>query len=82
MFLDSYNVEVPRKIMQDVLSWRKNIYQAVEALDEFKQKESRQAALDELDRLAKEGKFPDIPTEKVADRAFKVISWELEHLPK
>lgn len=28
------------------------------------------------------GKFPEIPTEKVADRAAKVILWQLQNLPK
>jgi hypothetical protein len=28
------------------------------------------------------GKFPDIPTQKVAERSFKVILWQLQNLPK
>jgi hypothetical protein len=30
--LDAYNVDVPQKVMEDVVNWKKNIYQAIEAL--------------------------------------------------
>lgn len=35
-----------------------------------------------MDILLKNGKFPDIPTEKVAERCYKVILWQLQNLPK
>lgn len=59
--------------MEDVLNWKKNIYQAIEALEEFKQSEDRLLAVKELDILLESGKFPLIPTKEIADRAFKVI---------
>jgi hypothetical protein len=68
-------VEEPYKIVNDVLNWKKNIYQGIEALQEFKQKEDRKLAIKELDILLVNGKFPLIPTEKISDRAFNVILW-------
>ena len=62
LYFDAYNVEVPQRIMEDVLSWKKNIYQAIEALEDFKQNEDRLLAVKELDILLESGKFPLIPT--------------------
>jgi hypothetical protein len=71
-----------QKIVNDILAWRKNVYQGIEALQDFKKNEDRTLAIKELDILITNGKFPDIPTEKVADRAFRVILWQLQNLPK
>jgi hypothetical protein len=71
-----------QKIVNDILAWRKNVYQGIEALQDFKKNEDRTLAIKELDILITNGKFPDIPTEKVADRAFIVILWQLQNLPK
>ncbi len=71
-----------QRIMSEVISWKKNIYQGIEAIQEFKGNEDRTLAIKELDILLKSGKFPDIPTEKISERAFKVILWQLQNLPK
>lgn len=36
LYVAAYGVEVPHQIFEDLQSWRKNIYQAVEALEEFR----------------------------------------------
>lgn len=36
IFYDSYNVEVAQKVMEEVTNWKKNIYQAIETLEDFK----------------------------------------------
>lgn len=37
LYVAAYGVDVPYKIFEDLQAWRKNIYQAVEALEEFRQ---------------------------------------------
>lgn len=68
--------------MEDVVNWKRNVYQAIQALEEFKNNQDRLLACKELDILLDSGKFPLIPTKSIADRAFKIILWELENLPK
>lgn len=51
IYFDSYNVEIPNIIMEDVMNWKKNVYQAIEALEEFKNNEDRLLAIKELDIL-------------------------------
>lgn len=68
--------------MNEIITWKKNIYQGIEAIEQFKGGEDRTLAIKELDILIANGKFPDIPTDKVAERAFKVILWQLQNLPK
>ncbi len=45
LYFEAYNVEEPFKIVNDVLNWKRNIYQGIEALQEFKQKEDRKLAI-------------------------------------
>jgi hypothetical protein len=52
--------------MNDVINWKRNVYQGIEAIEEFKSMEDRTAAIKELDLLLDKGKFPEMPTEKVA----------------
>lgn len=63
------------KIIEELETWKKNIYQAIESLEEFRKNDERSLAIKDLKLLSKEGKFPAIPDESVADRAFKVILW-------
>lgn len=51
LFFESYNVEIPKIIMDDVMNWKRNVYQAIDALDEFKNNDDRLLALKELDIL-------------------------------
>lgn len=67
--------------MNEIITWKKNVYQGIEAIQEFKANEDRTLAIKELDILLTNGKFPDIPSEKVAERPYKVILWQLQNLP-
>lgn len=82
IYFQAYNVDSVQKIMSDIISWRKNIYQGIEALQEFKKNENRTLAIKELDIILTNGKYPNIPTDKIADRAYKVIVWQLQNLPR
>jgi hypothetical protein len=36
IYFQSYNVDHVQKIVSDIIAWRKNVYQGIEALQEFK----------------------------------------------
>lgn len=39
LYIAAYNVETPFKIIEELHTWKKNIYQAIEALEEFRKDE-------------------------------------------
>jgi len=45
IYYQAYNVDHVQKIVSEIITWKKNIYQGIEAIQEFKSNEDRTLAI-------------------------------------